>query len=154
MLTPWRLRPDLEELKMKLKDETEQSEKKIKPMLVKISYLRKILNRIKEDLIPEWPIVFTKVLGLNEGFHEIQPKKELKKNQSSVWTILIQTSRTKNLTKTKWVQRKRNLKMKRWRHSKGNLKELIESILSILRSRPPISNTSNHGLSSLLRKLK
>ena len=74
---------------MKLKDEREQSEKKIKPMLVEILDLRKISNRIKEDLILEWDSVFTKVLGPNEGFHEIQPQKELKKIQPSVWTMLI-----------------------------------------------------------------
>ena len=74
---------------MKLKDEREQSEKKIKPMLVEILDLRKISNRIKEDLILEWDSVFTKVLGPNEGFREIQPQKELKKIQPSVWTMLI-----------------------------------------------------------------
>lgn len=64
------------------------------------------------------------------------------KSQSSVWTMLIRTSRTRNLTKR--IQRK-EIENERWRHFKSNLEELTKSTLSILRSRPPISNASNHA---------
>lgn len=63
---------------MKLEDNWEHSEKKMKPIEVKMSILKKTtLDCNVEYLILERGIISTQVLGLNEGVHEIKSQTKL-----------------------------------------------------------------------------
>lgn len=69
----------LGELKIKLEDNREQSEKKMKPLEVKISILKKTTLdcNVEYVLDLERGIISTQVLGLNEGVHEIKSQTKI-----------------------------------------------------------------------------